>query len=152
MPGMMPNPVDRSPQSAPSFLSRLPTPANRMQRSFTRIRHEKSPRGNLSVGEDNLADRTIRLRHERGRESTEGLAGKTAGGTTGATRNDTHGTPRVHAERGCWVGRRLAFSSDAHGGHSPLDHGCGAWRVILALAGAHLHRLVRDRPLPGGGA
>src|SRR5215218_3904475 len=121
------------------------------KRRSEKFAHKKSPRGNLSVGEDNLADRTIRLRHERGRESTEGLAGKTAGGTTGAPRNDTYyGTQRVHAKQGCWVGRRLAYSSDAHSGYSSLDCGCGAWRVLLALAGQDLHRLVRDRPLPGG--
>src|SRR5215217_399065 len=107
-----------------------------------------SPRGNLSAGVDNLPGRTISLRHERGREPTEGLAA----GTSGATRNDTHGPQRVHAKQGWWVGRRLANSSDAHGGHSPLDYGRGAWRVLLALAGQDLRRLVRDRPLSGGGA
>src|SRR5215211_4118479 len=107
-----------------------------------------SPRGNLSAGVDSLPGRTISLRHERGREPTEGLPG----GTTGATRNDTHGPQRVHAKQGWWVGRRLAYSSDAHGGRSPLDYGRGAWRVLLALAGQDLRRLVRDRPLSGGGA
>src|SRR5215208_1343292 len=115
---------------------------------FYEVQAKKSPRGNLSAGEDILRDRTIRLRRERGREPTEGLAGE----TTGATRNDTHGPQRVHAKQGCWLGRRLAYSSDAHGGYSPLDRGRGAWRVLLALAGQDLHRLVRDRPLSGGGA
>src|SRR5215217_1445339 len=107
-----------------------------------------SPRGNLSAGVDILPGRTVRLRHERGSELTERLAGT----TTGATRNDTHGPQRLHAKQGCWVGRRLAYESDAHGCHSPLDHGCGAWRVLLTLAGQDLRRLVRDRPLSGGGA
>src|SRR5215218_94052 len=117
-------------------------------RSSKKFGHEKSPRGNLSVGEDIPPDRTIRLRRERGREPTEGLPG----GTTGAPRNDTHGPQRLHAKQGCWVGRRFTYPSDAHSGHSPLDHGCGAWRVLLALAGQDLHRLVSDRPLSGGGA
>src|SRR5215218_8428270 len=104
-----------------------------------------SPRGNLSAGVDSLPGRTISLRHERGREPTEGLAA----GTSGATRNDTHGPQRVHAKQGWWVGRRLAYSSDAHGGRSPLDRGRGAWRVLLTLAGQDLRRLVRDRPLSG---
>src|SRR5215208_2346131 len=115
---------------------------------FYEVQAKKSPRGNLSAGEDILPDRTIRLRRERGREPTEGLAGE----TTGATRNDTYGTQRVHAKQGCWLGKRLAYESDAHGGYSPLDYGCGAWRVLLALAGTYLHRLVRDLPLSGGGA
>jgi hypothetical protein len=48
----------------------LRTSSNRSSEKFG---HEKSPRGNLSVGEDILPDRTVRLRRERGREPTEEL-------------------------------------------------------------------------------
>src|SRR5215211_5962622 len=119
-------------------------------RSSRKFGH-KSPRGNLSVGEDILPARAVSLRHERGREPTEGRKAGTADGVTGATQNDTYdGSQRVRAKQGCWVGGRLAYPGDAHCGRSPLDRGCGAWRVLLALAGQDLHRLVRDRPLSGG--
>ena len=36
---------------------------------------------------------------------TEGHRGR----TSAETRNDTYGTECVHAQPGCWVGRRLAL-------------------------------------------
>ena len=38
------------------------------------------------MGEDSLPERTVSLSHERGSDPTEGLAGATAAGATGATR------------------------------------------------------------------
>jgi hypothetical protein len=57
-------------------------------RSSPKFGHKKSPRGNLSMGEAVLPYRTLRLRHEPGREPTEGLKA----GTAGAIRNDAYGT------------------------------------------------------------
>src|SRR5829696_3917773 len=143
------------PSSRPVFTQRLilsPLFTEVRGRKILKTSGIKVPRGNLAVGEDSLPARVVSLRHERGREPTEGLPGATAGASTSAPRNDTHGTRRSHAKHGCRVGGRLANPSDAHGGRSPLERCRGAWRVLLALAGQDLHRLVRNRPLPGGGA
>jgi predicted PurR-regulated permease PerM len=40
------------------------------------------------------------------------------------------------------VGAYLLLPGDAYDGHSPLDYGCGAWRVLPALAGTHLRSVV----------
>src|SRR5215204_4415567 len=143
------------PSSRPVFSQRLilsPLFTEVRGRKILKTSGIKSPRGNLAVGEDSLPARAVSLRHERGREPTEGLPDATAGASTSASRNDTHGTRRAPAKQGCRVGGRLAYPSDAHGGRSPLDRGRGAWRVLFALAGQDLRRLVRDRPLSGGGA
>src|SRR5215203_140903 len=105
----------------------------------------------MAVGEDSLPDRAISFRHKRGREPTEEVEAPTAGGAIGGIRNDTYGTQLIHAKRRCWVGGRLAYSSDAHGGRSPLDRGRGAGCALPPVDGLELHWLVRHRPLPGGG-
>ena len=51
-----------------------------------------------------------------------------------------------------WVGTRPDLASGAHGRRRPTHRGGGAGRFLPALAGTHFHRMVRHRPLSGGGA
>src|SRR5215207_1444460 len=50
------------------------------------------------------------------------------------------------------MGKGLHFAGCSHGRRRLANHGGGSRSDLLTLAGAHLHRLVRDRPLSGGGA
>src|SRR3712207_7532929 len=52
-------------------------------------------------------------------------------------------TELLRAERGRCVGAHLALAGDAHGGHSPLERGSGAGRVLPALAGAQDRKSTR---------
>src|ERR671911_2131568 len=100
-------------------------------------------------------------RYERERGHTEEPTATTAARVAGSSPSSTPGRETYdgtcgaklnHAQPRCGMGTRLHFAGDSHGRHRLTHHGGGAWRALPALAGAHLHRLVRDRPLFGGGA
>src|SRR5215216_2760312 len=116
------------PSSRPVFTQRLilsPLFTEVRGRKILKTSGIKVPRGNLAVGEDSLPARVVslRLRLRLGVPLWVLVLvhGATAGASTSAPRNDTHGTRRSHAKHGCRVGGRLANPSDAHGSRSALE-------------------------------